>query len=303
MRRTDIMKRALFVLIAILGYAVNSPAAAAADFKVVANPSVKASQISVDDLKGVFLATKTSLEGTDVEPVLARTAPRTRRSSRISARPSRRCRRTTEASSSPARARCPKSVRRTRRSSSTCRRPRAPSATCRRRPAHRAPRRWTSSEAWMDRLNITTKIWLCGLIFVVGFLFTTALDQFRALSTEDALEATSSALFPAAQQSQTAASAFQQAVKAFSDAVLVQDTARLDAAAERGRVVAASLRTIGATAGVPEARAREASVLSGEVERFFADALVTYKQAVADTTAMSAEMQTQMRRLAGRTDA
>jgi len=66
------MKRALFVLIAILGYAVNSPAAAAADFKVVANPSVKASQISVDDLKGVFLATKTSLEGTDVEPVLAK---------------------------------------------------------------------------------------------------------------------------------------------------------------------------------------------------------------------------------------
>ena len=155
----------------------------------------------------------------------------------------------------------------------------------------------------MDRMNITTKIWLCGLIFVVGFLFTTALDQFRALKTEDALDATSAALFPAAQQSQTAGSAFQQAVKAFSDAVLVQDTARLDAAAERGRVVATSLRTIGATAGVPEGRAREASSLSGEVERFFADALPTYKAVVADTTTMSAETQTQMRRLAGRTDA
>jgi len=66
------MKRAVFVLIAILGYAVNSPAAAAADFKVVANPSVKASQISIDDLKGVFLVTKTSLDGTEVEPVLAK---------------------------------------------------------------------------------------------------------------------------------------------------------------------------------------------------------------------------------------
>jgi hypothetical protein len=87
----------------------------------------------------------------------------------------------------------------------------------------------------MDRLNITTKIWLCGLIFVVGFLFTTTLDQIGAVRTEAALDATSSALFPAAQQSQTAASAFQQAVKAFSDAVLVQDTARLDAAAERPR--------------------------------------------------------------------
>jgi len=72
MRRIDIMKRAMFVLIAVLGCAAPSPAAAA-DFKVVANPSVKASQISIDDLKGVFLATKTSLDGTQVEPVLAKT--------------------------------------------------------------------------------------------------------------------------------------------------------------------------------------------------------------------------------------
>ena len=64
------MKRAVFVLIAVLGYAAQPAASGAADFKVVANPSVKASQISVDDLKGVFLATKTSLDGTDVEPVL-----------------------------------------------------------------------------------------------------------------------------------------------------------------------------------------------------------------------------------------
>jgi len=64
------MKRTLFVLIAVLGYAAQPAASGAADFKVVANQSVKASQISVDDLKGVFLATKTSLDGTDVEPVL-----------------------------------------------------------------------------------------------------------------------------------------------------------------------------------------------------------------------------------------
>jgi hypothetical protein len=47
-------------------------AGASADFKVVANPSVKASAISVDDLKSVFLATKTSLDGSEVEPVLAK---------------------------------------------------------------------------------------------------------------------------------------------------------------------------------------------------------------------------------------
>lgn len=41
----------------------------AADIKVVANPSVKATQISTDELKRIFLAADTSLEGDHVEPV------------------------------------------------------------------------------------------------------------------------------------------------------------------------------------------------------------------------------------------
>ena len=45
--------------------------AAAAELKIIANPSVNASSISVDELKGVFLVTKTSLsDGSHVEPVL-----------------------------------------------------------------------------------------------------------------------------------------------------------------------------------------------------------------------------------------
>ena len=73
-----IMRRAFFVVIAVLGCATASSAGAAAatsaEFKVVANPSVKASEISADDLKGVFLATKVSLpDGSQVEPVLAKT--------------------------------------------------------------------------------------------------------------------------------------------------------------------------------------------------------------------------------------
>ena len=43
----------------------------AADIKVIANPSVGASSVSADELKGVFLATKTSFsDGSHVEPVL-----------------------------------------------------------------------------------------------------------------------------------------------------------------------------------------------------------------------------------------
>ena len=72
------MRRAFFVVIAVLGCATASSAGAAAatsaEFKVVANPSIKASEISADDLKGVFLATRSSLpDGSQVEPVLAKT--------------------------------------------------------------------------------------------------------------------------------------------------------------------------------------------------------------------------------------
>ncbi|PWT99027.1 MAG: hypothetical protein C5B51_27985 [Terriglobia bacterium] len=48
----------------------------AADLKIIANPSVSASSLSSDELKGVFLATKTSLgDGSHVEPVLEKGGP------------------------------------------------------------------------------------------------------------------------------------------------------------------------------------------------------------------------------------
>jgi len=43
------------------------------DVKVIANPSVGASEISSDDLKAVFLAVKTTIGGSQVEPVLGKT--------------------------------------------------------------------------------------------------------------------------------------------------------------------------------------------------------------------------------------
>jgi hypothetical protein len=50
--------------------------AGAADVKVIANPAVGAAEISTDDLKSVFLATKTSLsDGSHVEPVLEKGGP------------------------------------------------------------------------------------------------------------------------------------------------------------------------------------------------------------------------------------
>ena len=58
----------LFVLFACL-----CCAAFAGDVQIIANPGVSASSISPEDLKSVFLMTKTSLgDGSRIEPVLAK---------------------------------------------------------------------------------------------------------------------------------------------------------------------------------------------------------------------------------------
>jgi ABC-type phosphate transport system substrate-binding protein len=62
------LKYAVILAVASLGVFSR---AQAADLKVIANASVKADTISADEIKGVFLATKTSLsDGSHVEPVL-----------------------------------------------------------------------------------------------------------------------------------------------------------------------------------------------------------------------------------------
>jgi ABC-type phosphate transport system substrate-binding protein len=64
------MKNTQYMLIATVTALGMMSRAQAADFKVIANPAIKASEISANDLKNVFLATKTSLsDGTHVEPV------------------------------------------------------------------------------------------------------------------------------------------------------------------------------------------------------------------------------------------
>lgn len=57
----------ILVLIAIVACGV----VYGSEVKVIANPAIKAASLSAEELKGVFLATKTSLsDGSHVEPVL-----------------------------------------------------------------------------------------------------------------------------------------------------------------------------------------------------------------------------------------
>jgi ABC-type phosphate transport system substrate-binding protein len=63
------MKHPHYFLLAAL--TIGAATAPAADIKVIANSSVGATSVSSDELKGVFLATKSSLsDGSHVEPVL-----------------------------------------------------------------------------------------------------------------------------------------------------------------------------------------------------------------------------------------
>lgn len=65
------MKTICHLLIAAALGSLVAASAQAGDVKVIANESVKASAVSSDELKGVFLATRTSLsDGSHVEPVL-----------------------------------------------------------------------------------------------------------------------------------------------------------------------------------------------------------------------------------------
>jgi ABC-type phosphate transport system substrate-binding protein len=70
------MKSIRFLLAVAVILLVAACSASAADVKVIANPSVGASSVSVDELKGVFLITKTSLsDGSRVEPVVTKGGP------------------------------------------------------------------------------------------------------------------------------------------------------------------------------------------------------------------------------------
>lgn len=65
------MKHLQFILVASAVGTCAAVAASAADVKIIANSSVTATEISVDELKGIFLLTKASVtEGGHVEPVL-----------------------------------------------------------------------------------------------------------------------------------------------------------------------------------------------------------------------------------------
>ena len=152
------------------------------------------------------------------------------------------------------------------------------------------------------RLNIAAKIWLAIGIFVLGFIFTTLLQQAQGLSTEQRLRCASEALFPAALRSQEANAAFQRTVKGFGDAVVIEDMAGLERAATGGRQAVESLRAVATIGGLPASEAKAARQLATAVDQFLSDALATYSPLAGHPEKMTRETQTRMHELASRSD-
>jgi len=153
----------------------------------------------------------------------------------------------------------------------------------------------------VKRLNITAKIWLSIGIFVLGFVLATVLSQVEGLNTESTMRTTSDALFPAAQQSQAAETAFQSAVKGFGDAVVMQDAAGLDHAAEGGRKMVEGLHALAAISGLSAERTGQAAHLASTADQFLRDARAVYGGMLSNAE-MSADTQLRVQVLAARKD-
>lgn len=153
----------------------------------------------------------------------------------------------------------------------------------------------------MRRLNITAKIWLSIGVFILGYVVSTTLGQVQGRQARTSLRDASQALFPAAQKSQDAEAAFQRMVKGFGDAVIMQDAAGLERAAEDGRQTVAALKSIASIRGLDGVRAEEAGKQALSIDRLLADARRTYGAVLSNSLAGSA--QNDMRELASRTDA
>ena len=152
------------------------------------------------------------------------------------------------------------------------------------------------------RMNIAAKIWLAIGIFILGFVFTTALQQARGVAAERRLRNTSEALFPAALQSQEADAAFQRTLKGFSDAVVIEDVSGLQRAAANGRRVVGALRAMAAIGGLPAADADSTRQLASAVNQFLFDALATYSLVAGHPEKLTRESQTRMHQLASRSE-
>src|SRR5512145_1263035 len=99
-------------------------------------------------------------------------------------------------------------------------------------------------------LSIARKICVCVAAIVLGYAIAMSFVIYQGARSEIGLSVVKSSLFPAAQQSQTALSAFEQQVKAFGDAVIIGDQKGLQVGRDKGAEAASALEAIDQNGGL-----------------------------------------------------
>jgi len=125
-------------------------------------------------------------------------------------------------------------------------------------------------------LGIARKICVCVAAIVLGYTIAMSFVIFQGARSEKKLSMMKSSLFPAAQQSQAALTAFEQQVKAFGDAVIIGDQKGLQAGREKGGEAESALEAITQTGGLdPELAALVKECLE-ELRSYSQSALPVY---------------------------
>ena len=154
----------------------------------------------------------------------------------------------------------------------------------------------------MKRLGIAAKIWFSIGIFAAGYFLSIVLSQIQAFQTEARLRSTAEALFPAAQRSQEAESAFQRATKSFRDAVMLEDEAALETGGTETAAVVKALRGLAALEGIDSHHAQTANALAGQLDTLRSELVSTYGQMMKAGGNLTDQMMQQSRELATRNE-
>ncbi len=100
-------------------------------------------------------------------------------------------------------------------------------------------------------LNIAKKIWLSICILILGYLFSMGFGFLKGKQAETRLFGVSDYLFPSAQDSQAALTAFNEQIKLYKDAVLLGDTAQVEAGGKKSIEACNELNAIINQPGIP----------------------------------------------------
>ncbi len=125
-------------------------------------------------------------------------------------------------------------------------------------------------------LNIAKKIWFSISILILGYFFSMGFGFFKGRQAESRLYAVSEYLFPSAQDSQAALTAYKEQIKLYNDAILLGDTALVEAGQKKAGEIDRNLAAIINQPGIPVKEKEKVDVIRKQLNDFSKKAAATY---------------------------